>query len=107
MRGNHYTQTHTALTVIEPWHQFVDNVLHGTVWSQVLGRLCLVDEHITRWAVSVGLDVFDYAGLADCSEKMHKQSGPTAVTLVLAPAEPVCLYVSTHCMSVHTVHLYN
>lgn len=72
-RSNHYIQSYTALTVVETWHQFVDNVLHGTVGPQVLCRLCLVDEHITRGAVSVGLNVFDNTGLADCKEKRCMQ----------------------------------
>lgn len=67
--SNQSTEAYTTPTVVEPWHQFVHDVLHGTVGPQVLSRLGLMDEHITSWAVSVGLDILDNAGLADCREE--------------------------------------
>ena len=43
-----------------------------------------MDEHITSWAVSVGLDILDNAGLADCrEEEVHA----VAASLVLSTVQ--------------------
>lgn len=59
-----------TLTDLQLWYHLVDNVLHCTISTQAGQWMSFIHRGAAEWALSIALQVFDYASFTNYSRKV-------------------------------------
>lgn len=90
------------LTVLKIWYQFVDNILHCPVETDVLQRMWLVDHNLTWWTCVVLFQVFHKATFTNCNinYKAVINAAETIISLVKFNSNSLQFKQNCHCLEI-------